>query len=73
MSRPAHVEAARRQGDTETLSKMGKKGAEVRIRNLDLKKAVQEEYSERRARDEHKLRVSTNEHILSPDGEDLTE
>lgn len=73
-SKPASIESAVKAGDTEYLKAAGRKGAEVANRNRDLTAAVAAAEAERKAErlsaEEQALRESTNEHILTADGED---
>jgi hypothetical protein len=73
--KPAFVRGAMKASDHESLSAMGKKGAEAKNRNWDLKKAS-DEYREEMAEIQKQLEeqeriTSANEHIIDPDGNDL--
>jgi hypothetical protein len=76
-SKPSSIESAVKAGDTEYLKAAGQKGAEVANRNRDLATAVAAAEAERKAErlsaEEQALRESTNEHILTSDGEDPDE
>lgn len=73
--KPKSIKEAMLAGDTERLSAAGRKGAEVanenRARAADEVATLEQIALEKAAIEEAELRRSTNEDILSADGEDF--
>ncbi len=73
--KPREIQEAVRTYNTEALRAMGRKGAErtneIKAKKMDEGDAIDRLLSEHKKSDEQRLRESTNEHIITPDGEDL--
>lgn len=73
--RPRKIQDARLAGDTEYLSAAGKKGAEVTNEIKAAKKvehdAIEDAEALQRELEEEERKIEANEHIITPDGEDL--
>lgn len=71
--KPDKIKRAILSKNKEFLSAAGKKGARVVADNREIAKIMTERTQELAAQEEAKLRESTNEHILSVDGENPDE
>ncbi len=69
--RPARIINAMKSGDTEFLKHAGRRGAEVSTQKRRLEDAKAVLAAEIRELEEWQRKLSTNEHIIDPDGNDL--
>lgn len=63
-NRPAHIEKARLEGDTDLLSAAGRKGARVRAQNREANQLMEDRIIEQRANDELRRARQAGEHII---------
>ena len=69
--KPRAVRAAQVTGNVEVLRRMGSKGGKKSAENAEIR-AAQKEREEARVRAEETARiVEANEHILTPEGDDV--
>jgi len=78
--RPQKIQEAMNADDTKTLSAAGRRGAEhtnaVKKRErerIELKEILGEMEKERRKMEDSEMHRAANEHIITPDGEDVSE
>ncbi len=69
--RPANIMRAMKSGDREYLVNAGIKGIEAQSRKRDIEEAKALLAAEIAELEEWRRKVSTNEHLIDPDGNDL--
>ena len=69
--RPLKIQQAIKSGDTEFLRQAGRRGAEVSTERRRIEEAKSLLAAEIRELEEWQRKISTNEHIIDPDGNDL--
>lgn len=62
--KPAHIEKARLEGDTDLLSAAGRKGARVLAQKREANWLMEERIAEQRAQDEKYRATQAGEHII---------
>ena len=63
-NRPAHIEKARLEGDTDLLRAAGQKGARVRAQNREANQLMEDRIIEQRGIDEMRRAKQAGEHII---------
>ncbi len=73
MAKPKKVRDAMLAGNTAALSEMGRRGAQARVRKRALQRDREAARDEDLDAEMFELMRLRNEHIISPDGEDVSE
>lgn len=69
--RPPRITKAIKSGNVEYLQNAGRKGGQMTARKHDIEQARALLAAEIRELEEWQRKVSTNEHLIDPDGNDL--
>jgi len=71
--KPEKVRKAQQKGDIEALRNMGAAGGRKAAENNDIRREYKKHIEARRHMKDWEEKTAANEHLLTPDGEDVSE